>query len=287
VFGTLAKPMKTVQSQAKLNTQALNKIMIDRYTLTDQTSSASSAASDLQSRTKQFVNDYCNPADLGNGLALLCDLGDDIAAINRQSNDVKYPDLVLRPLTIDVNFETSLPMNNDIIALAKNLYWFDSFSVFPEGELEDRYPSYQDARNVMAMSSVAHNSFATLIGMKARGTTDAAFMKDYMQILLGEGSLITPDQVLGENPSYFAMMDVLTKKLYQDGSFFTNLYDKPANVARIKTSLQAIQLMHERDRYEASLRREMLSSMLLENSLLPEQERVEAQHSYLMGISGI
>lgn len=309
VFGTLTRSMNNVQGQADYNALALNKIMVDRYTLKDKTSSASSSELDKETRTAHFIDNHCNPADQGTGLEILCDLASTPPPHTRMGDDVDYPDTVLRPLTLNINFENQNTSTDeekeeqdteeDIIALAKNLYWFNSFSVFPEEELEDRYASYQNIRQILAMNSVAHNTFAHLIGMKAKGIKTGegkaagVFMKDYINILLGDQTgtpateQITPEDILGENPSYYAMMEVLTKKLYQDGSFYTNLYDKPVNVARIKTSLQAIQLMQNRDRYESALRREMLSSLLLENSLIPEQERIQSHQSYLIGIYGM
>lgn len=84
------------------------------------------------------------------------------------------------------------------------------------------------------------------------------------------------DLILGERPSYYAQMEVLTKKIYQNPNFFTNLYDKPANVARIGVSLDAIELMSQRDRFDSLLRQEMLSSVLLEEALAPHVEEINA-----------
>ncbi|PCJ02008.1 MAG: hypothetical protein COB14_03075 [Alphaproteobacteria bacterium] len=74
-------------------------------------------------------------------------------------------------------------------------------------------------------------------------------------------------EILGERPSYYAQMEILTKKIYQHPNFYTNLYDKPANVDRIGASIDAITLMNQRDRFESLLRREMLTSLLIEEGL--------------------
>ncbi len=84
------------------------------------------------------------------------------------------------------------------------------------------------------------------------------------------------DEILGERPSYYAQMEVLTKKIYQSPNFYTNLYDKPANVKRIGASLDAIMLMNQRDRFESLLRREMLTSVLVEDSLKGRVETINA-----------
>ena len=93
---------------------------------------------------------------------------------------------------------------------------------------------------------------------------------NFMKSLIREFGTFTDDQIhdmLGDRPSYYAQMEVLTKKLYQHPNFYTNLYDKPANVDRIGASLDAIAIMHQRDRYESMLRREMLTALLVEEAL--------------------
>ncbi len=84
------------------------------------------------------------------------------------------------------------------------------------------------------------------------------------------------DEILGERPSYYAQMEVLTKKIYQHPNFYTNLYDKPANVARIGASIDAITLMNQRDRFDSIIRREMLTSLLIEEELGRHVENVNS-----------
>ena len=70
-------------------------------------------------------------------------------------------------------------------------------------------------------------------------------------------------------------MEMLTRKMYQNPQFYTNLYTSPENLKRTGVALQALQLMHDRDRFEGSLRREMLLSTILEMKLRESQEVVE------------
>jgi hypothetical protein len=79
---------------------------------------------------------------------------------------------------------------------------------------------------------------------------------------------------LGDRPSYYAQMEILTKKLYQNPTFYTELYDKPANVERKNVSLQAIELMQKRDIYRSILRSEAILSVMLETALGEHQEKV-------------
>ena len=79
----------------------------------------------------------------------------------------------------------------------------------------------------------------------------------------------------GLRPSYFALMEVLAQKIYLDAEFFTNLYDKPANVQRKEVAMQAINLMLERDMHKSELRSEMVLSVWLELELMKYQKSVQ------------
>jgi hypothetical protein len=85
-----------------------------------------------------------------------------------------------------------------------------------------------------------------------------------MKALLQEMGAAPADieELMGENPSYYAQMEILTKKIYQNPEFIINLYDKPANVKRIRAAGQAIKTMQDRDIHEALERRMMLISAL-------------------------
>ncbi|MBU0859664.1 MAG: hypothetical protein KJ667_06980, partial [Alphaproteobacteria bacterium] len=81
--------------------------------------------------------------------------------------------------------------------------------------------------------------------------------------------------VLGNRPSYFALMDVMAQKIYQRPEFYTDLYDKPANVARKDVAMKAIDLMVDRDIYKSDLRYESMLAVLLEMELMKHQRRVQ------------
>lgn len=116
-------------------------------------------------------------------------------------------------------------------------------------------------------------------------TEDAGW--SYMKALMREfglpdenGNGTTDDEInsmLGERPSYYAQMEVLTKKIYQSPHFYTNLYDKPANVKRMGVAMDAIGLMHLRDRFDSHLRQEMLAAMLVEVGLDPISEQTTTE----------
>jgi len=83
--------------------------------------------------------------------------------------------------------------------------------------------------------------------------------------------------ILGYNPSYYAQMEILTKKIYQSPNFYTNLYDTPANIERKSVALQAIKLMQKFDILKSNLRGEATVSILLELAVVNLQNEVEDQ----------
>ena len=83
--------------------------------------------------------------------------------------------------------------------------------------------------------------------------------------------------MLGENPSYYAQLEILAKRILQSPTFYANLYDKPENVKRISASLKAIELMIDRAIYESRLRQEAITSVLVtaDPKMEDEYERVQ------------
>src|SRR5690606_29018093 len=117
-------------------------------------------------------------------------------------------------------------------------------------------------------------------GMKASGTPEA---QPYLYKMVEELGVPKKDleSLIGANPSYFAQMEILTKKGLQNTVFYTELYDKPANVERKGAMLQAIGLMQDRDIYKSLIRSEAIISVLLDTMLAREQERI------VLGVEGL
>jgi len=232
----------------------------------------------------------------------------------RLNKDIDYGRTIDFPWTLDVNLvdgaDTPTAEEEDIFAMAANLYGRDVFAR-PQGEdllqgndpqsLTPMQQAYMDARAVLAKRSVAENSYNALVGMKASGTAGS---RDFLEALLlelgveddstdvrlhqGNASAATPpayntndvsqlDALLGENPSYHAQMEVLTKKIFQNPDFYTNLYDKPANVERKGVAIQAIGLMQKFDLLKSNLRNEASQSVLLELAVIELQGEIEEE----------
>lgn len=173
---------------------------------------------------------------------------------------------------------------DDVFALSANLFAHNvAPRLLPEQLATDdgrvkqaAAEKYLDLRSIFAKRSVAQNSFAALTAMRSSGDEGSA---PYTKALIKELGVADEDEInklLGEKPSYFAQMEVLTKKIYQNPTFYTELYDKPVNVERKGAAIQAIGLMQDRDLYNSLLRSEAVLSVLLETMLIREQEKVVA-----------
>lgn len=174
-----------------------------------------------------------------------------------------------------------------IMGLANNLYGHDVLSRRASGnqlKIESKAHLYLALRSVAAKRSVAENSFNAIVGMKSGGTTSRAIDNaagsgftggdptetwKFLGAIMKE--LGVPDDeimdVIGKQPSYYAQLELLAKKMYQTPSFYAGLYDKPVNVKRKSVALKAIDLMLDRAIYESQIRQEMATSVLLSSRL--------------------
>lgn len=218
----------------------------------------------------------------------------------RMNKDLDFGRTIEYPWTLDVDFTDATLTNHEeeVMALADNIYGHEVFKRIGGGAIkpttEEPFPAgiaaIMDARAMMAKLSVAKNSFNSITSMKAAGTAGS---RDFMEAVLSElGVSSTPGspsavddmrRLLGYSsatgneigPSYYAQMEVLTRKIYQNPDFYTNLYDKPANVERKKVAMQAIALMQKFDMFKSYLRNEANISILLELAVSDLQKRLE------------
>jgi len=274
-FGTNVKSLAASDMLGRYNARALNKIMLDREKLASYSAGAAGTEADYRHRIRQFGELYCTLFEANARIAPMCFSSD--GPVERIGNDIDFTRTVDLRYTLDIDFtnEEATPDEVDIIALSKNLFGSDLFPFIAENLLEQPrgQEAFLDMRSVMAIRSVARHSFSTLIGMKSSGAPEVApFIKKIVEELgMPEEEI---DLFIGENPSYFAQMEVLTKKMYQNPVFYTNLYDKPENVVRTGVAMQAIKLMQDRDRYESAQRRELMISLILELKLREYQNEM-------------
>lgn len=220
----------------------------------------------------------------------------------RINRDVDYTAVIDEPRTLNVNYtndeiytagggDVDNRDEQDIRALSENLYGHNVLSRLLSYARIKKYPAARgllmDLRSVAAKRAVAQHSFNTIVAMKSEGTNGdpvapeqpdvglymASLMRELMPTTLDASGdpIYVPDEevlaILGRNPSYYAQLEFLSKKLYQNPEFFANLYDKPTNVARKSVAMKAIDLMLDRALFESETRQEMLLSVMLSSEL--------------------
>lgn len=278
--GSYMRSIAHTQSKAELEKTALNKYLIEAYTGVKNAATSQGSSFYEASKFQNYVEKYCDSADNGGATSALCN-GSGVSNMDGRNKDIDYTRLVEVPLTLNINYTDGSLVDDeaDVLALARYLYFPSAFHTPKKGGVENDIRPHYDSRSYAAKMAVAHNSFVNIIGLKAAAASTEDSGWSYMKaMLLSDFDLSESDinKMLGEDPSYYAQMEILTKKIYQNPNFYINLYDKPANVKRIGAALDAIMLMSERDRYESMLRREMLSALMLEDALQEDVEEINS-----------
>jgi hypothetical protein len=309
-IGTIARGLPSSDRRGEFNAMVMSRRMLDRN-LSNRNSIASDGGnSDLRSRLDQFRNTYCYVRDNNDkgggsdGLRLMCPGGSGPA--DRVNKDIDYIRTLYSPYTLELGFDDGVLDDDeeDVLALANYLYGHEvpepigkDFLNCPGGygtaagvECEVDPTWILDNRSVAAKRSVAHNSFAALAALKSASEVRAGSSPyDYMASViyqLGDMGALGMNNaeiqaILGENPSYWAQMELLTKKLYMRPEFYTNLYDKPANVQRLSTAMRALASVQNMDMLESRLRSEAAMAVLLELKIEKAHQAVENRSATL------
>ena len=305
-IGTNVRSLGQSTHNGNLTRQVLAKHYEDRMIGKQNSNAAGGPAYDLYGndktgetgRVNTFTKKFCERKDMNNTGAANTGLFFCSAAGKPLENaDIDFTRTVMLPRVI--NFDFALPEENnnaEIFELSNYLYGHHVFQrpdkdIIPKKSANDEY---LDMRSVIAKRSVAQNSFNAIVGMKARGSIDEdpynnisprgystdtyEFMANILkQLGMPDGEiqfyLGRPEE--NNQMSYYAQMEILSKKMYQRPEFYTNLYDKPANVKRMHASMKAIGLMLDRDIYDSQLRSEAMLSLLLETQVIRLQKDVE------------
>lgn len=309
-FGSVMKSIATSERRGEITALVLDKRMLDRELGNIDSSGMYGEDLDQQNRLFQFSRRFCNENDRNSTLKDICSnvaldtINDDQRKMINK--DIDYFSLVNSRWTLLLDFTNqkiadsaaSPPLHNEdeesVFAMNSNLFGHKLFPRAPASllankpsqNLNEMQKTYMRMRSIIAKRSVAVNSFLAITSMKAEGTrpkavpgpgTQPMHARIYMEAVMKELGVPSAEilQVMGENPSYYAQMEILTKKLYQTPDFYTNLYETPANVERKSAALQAIKLMQKFDMLKSFLRSEASFSVLLELAILDLQGEVE------------
>lgn len=283
---SMTRSLAGTERNVDMASMVISRRSMERQLLRANTSAAEGNVSDRESRFVQFQKRYCDRDDNSAGLGAVCQ--HDAAVPNDILNkDIDFYRTLGRPINLNINFAKTTAITDDeqdLYALQSNLYGHqiaDSLkNKIMKGAQQEKdagEQAYLNMRSIAAKRSVAENSFSEIAAMKAQGQTAVALTGTYLRAALQEMGISAADAttMLGENPSYYAQMEVLTKRMFQRPEFFVDLYDKPANIERKSVALQAISIMQRRDILKSQLRTEAMISLLLELSTTREQEAVQ------------
>ncbi len=290
-FGSAVKSLAASERKSEYSAVLMGQRSMDRQLGNANSSATYGNDLDKETRLTQFKAKFCDPKDNNNGLGLMCTTPG--AKKDRYNKDIDYTRTIDFPYTLDVDFTNggaATDHEEEVMALASNLYAHDVFArpnakllqTDPDGTPTNMQKKYLDMRSIVAKRNVAENSYNAIVGMKSAGEPES---KDFLIAMLDGLGVEGVDAItlIGENPSYYAQMEMLTKKIYQNPEFYTNLYDKPANVERKGVSLQAIGLMQKFDMFKSYLRSEASLSILLELAVMDLQEEIENEINPLSG----
>jgi len=281
-FGTLSRSLAASADRSEVVQKTLADGMMHRQLMRKNIASEFEGAveskqgrgSDKIARFNQFKNTFCDPSDSDGTMKGVCGTTTDV----RMNKDIDIARSLFYPQTLDIDFVTSSTTatadEENIMALANNLYAHDLpvnlsksdfkiVSIDGGAESDKKIEGVIDYRALTAKRSVAQNSFATIAAMKAEGSGAST---QYMKEMIAQLGLDSAGQntFLGGKPSYYAQMELLTRKIYQSPDFYANLMDSKTNVARQQVAMEGIGLMQDRDIFESLRRSEMVLSTLLE-----------------------
>ncbi len=288
-FGTRMISLAASERKGEMNSLIMSERSTDRFLGSTSTAAADGSKSDIDVRLRAFASVYCNYYDNNANFSSICAAlapaaSPTQAQLDDLNKDVDYQRVIQDPWTIPFDLTGGGAASDDdqaVIALANNLYGSESFArinddaLQNESSLNKAQQNYLDMRSIVAKTKVAENSFNALVALKAEGTDGSReFISAYLEEL-GITDSDEMDEFLGINPSYHAQMEILTKKAYQSQIFYTNLYDKPANIERKGVAMQAIGLIQKFDLLKSYLRTEASLSVLLELTVEQLQREVE------------
>jgi len=274
--GTNVGKLAQAQEAQTIAMSALNQNMMSRLLGTTGSSAAEGEQADRRARAKAISEDYCNPNDNNGGLGAACSKTETDEKTNQ---DIDISQMLHQSDTLRLDFtgEADDTDNAGVMALFSNMFSNKAPFRMSEAMLKNpgNLPKLLDQRAAILKHSVAAAPFMQAVGqMASTPTASTEYMSGVMKGLgIGDDEIIKKE--LGENPSYKAQMNFLTKKMLQDPSFYVGLQDSPENAARQEVALMAVDQMQRYDTLQVYLSSEMALSALVATELRKQQGLVQ------------
>lgn len=278
-FGTLSRSLSASDARVRANKLALSEIGLSRSLGTISSVASAGRGVDNEFRIRMFAERFCDLSDNNSGLSEICQVTPAISEVDH-NRDVDFTRTLNDKLTINADFTNAnlTQEEADTIGLGHYLYGHRqpakriSYTELKESKgMSELYGEY---RSVIARRAAAQNSYNTFAAMKSAGSGAS---NDYMRAVLMQLGLTEEDAdrylrteitannaAPAANASYYAQMEILSRKLYQDPAFFAKLMDSKSNVRRTSAAIQGIGLMQGRDMYRSMERSEMLMGLLVQ-----------------------
>ncbi len=297
VWGTAMEHITSTDRHATLAAHVLAKHGLDRQLGNDQSAAADGPEADANARLTFVRSLYCNPNDNAKEMTYICpNVGQSSMYINR---DIDYSRYMGDSPTLNIDLtDTKLTGDEqDLLALQNYLYVNHPFSRLTMEQLktQEGQEVWMLMRSVMAKHAVAENSFDNIMALKATaapGNESNAQLISIIYQRMGLGDYDAQKMITGhdsgaggndsndmspplDKPSYYALLQTLSQAVYQNPSFYVNLYDTSANIDRKNVAMQAIGLMVDRESFNSELREEGILSQILEAEVNKAQTRHE------------
>ncbi len=275
--GTFAKNLAQSERRAVITQAALAKSMIDRALKVGDAAS-SEIGYDEDTIENSYLSSFCSPMDNAGQNSTLCS---NTINPDRVNADIRFDKTIFDQLSLDIDLldTTSTDDEETVFAMMDQLFMHNSFPYVSAAKTKlNRFvAAYMEMRSLIAIRSVAQNSIAHIVAEKASGSLDAESNAPFLKAMMVDMGIepTVANDMIGDNPSYYAQMEFLTRQIYYHPDFIANLYDKPANVRRMTAAMTAIKSMQNWQIGEALKRREMLTSVLLEIKLREKQMELE------------
>ncbi len=275
-FASLSKSMAQADQRAKMVHDVLGEFSLRRVLGQAETIGATETK-DIAGRLRATLENHCGPNEFGGEVTAICPIGPGSPTTTPYTaKDINFTNAIDVPDTINIGLDSAIIGINtedetaNVMAMKTMLYNHQAAPRIGKKDLQNNYSGqqsrYLDWRGTVAKRTVAENSFDAIIGMKA--ASGVAVKEEYKLQLESLGMSAAESEAIAKTaPSYWAQMEHLTKKLYQNTNFFVNLYDGPDNVLRQSASMDAISLMQMRDYYNSLIRSEMALSILLDTEV--------------------